>query len=405
MKVGIVVSEFPKLSETFVLNQVIGLAELGHEVSVICDVIGEDPRLDVSVEPLRSIMRRTYRRWPLPGMLQQIYDQLPDTLKYKAAAAADLVWNRQLNDCDVLLAHFGDQGLRLARAKKRGRLSPPIVTIFHGFDVGMPQSTGTLGMYQPLFRYGALHLTVNTIFRTLLIGAGAAPEAVKVHRMGIDCHEIDYHWRPAEGRPIQFISVCRLVEKKGIDSALRALAFLRRDKPDTDWHYTIVGDGPLYQDLMLLSHNLGLDDHVTFTGARPHEEVKARLADSHAFVLPSITASDGDVEGVPVSLMEAMAAGLVVISSRHSGIPELIEDRSGGFLSDENDVRSLADNIAWVAENHSACEPVTRSARKRVETDFDNNALNESLSTLLTKVAGSSVSSRNSVIKTGPALL
>lgn len=387
MKICVVVGEFPTLSHTFVLKQIEALMALGHEISVVCDRIGTDPQLDFSSQPLRSIMKNTHQWWPTPLRAPAKLTLLPARFQDKMSVAADMIWNSKINDCDVVLAHFGGNGLRLARVKKQGRLSPPLATIFHGNDVGVPYHTGSLNRYRPLFSHGALHLTVNRVFQKMLVEAGASSATTHVHRMGIDADDINFAWRPlSPDGPLEFISVCRLVEKKGVEFALRAFARLNSERPNLKWRYTIIGDGPLLDEMKALSHSLHLDMMVRFFGARSHDEVKAQLSRSHALVLPSVVAQDGDMEGVPVAIMEAMAAGLIVVSSRHSGIPELVDDRLSGFLSDEKDVSALAQDMGWIMENHAACETIAKAARQKVEQEFNNDALNLKLSELLSEI-------------------
>ena len=386
MRICFVVGEFPSLSHTFVLDQVGAFMAMGHEVRIVCDRLGTDPKFDFSAEPLRSLAGRTRRWWPTPEGFRTGLRRLPHSVNDKISTAADMYWTRPFNDCDVVLAHFGGNGLRLARARKRGRIEPPIVTIFHGNDVGLHRHSGTLGIYRPLFEYGSLLLTVNADFREALIEAGAAPERVAVHHMGVDCDEIAYRWRPWTDGPLEIVSVCRLVEKKGIEFALRALALLKERRPDVDWHYTIIGDGPLAGRLRSLASELAIDTRVDFLGAQPHRVVKEKLEDANVFLLPSVTAADGDVEGIPVALMEAAAAGLVVVSSRHSGIPELIEDGRCGFLSAERDVEGLSRSLEGIADDYTACRPLTLAARSHIETEFDNRLLHSALADRLSAV-------------------
>ena len=181
---------------------------------------------------MRTMLANTHRWWQLPTGLAGAVHRLPAGLQDKVSTAADMLWTQELNRCDLLLAHFGGNGLRLARAKKRSRLAPPIVTIFHGNDVGIPAHDGTLARYLPLFQHGAHQLTVNDVFRRALIEAGAPERQVSVHRMGIDCDDIAYRPREIGQGPLQLISVCRLVEKKGIAFALRAVAALQAARPD-----------------------------------------------------------------------------------------------------------------------------------------------------------------------------
>ena len=155
MRIGFVVGEFPLLSHTFVISQIEAMMRRGFDVSVICDRIGSDSRIDTSAEPMKTMLANTHRWWPVPPGLGRAVRLLPAKLEDKVSTAADMLWTEELNRCDLLLAHFGGNGLRLARAKKRGRLAPPIVTIFHGNDVGIPAHDGTLDRYLPLFQHGA----------------------------------------------------------------------------------------------------------------------------------------------------------------------------------------------------------------------------------------------------------
>ena len=386
MKIGLVVGEFPLLSETFVISQIDGLLRRGYDVSIVCDRIGRDARIDPEIEPMRTMLTKTHRWWQVPTGVTGAVHHLPARLQDKVSTAADMLWTHELNRCDLLLAHFGGNGLRLARAKKRKRLAPPIVTIFHGKDVGVPAHDGTLSRYLPLFQYGAHQLTVNDVFRRALINAGAPASQVSVHRMGVDCDDIVYRHREFGNGPLQLISVCRLVEKKGIAFALRAVAALQAAKPGIDWRYQIIGDGPQLEALRRLAQELGLADRVKFHGALPHSRVKDSLAGAHVFLLPSVTAAGGDVEGVPVALMEAMAAGLIAVSTYHSGIPELVENQRTGFLAPEKDVAALAAHLIWIAENPAAAEPITLAARAHIEAEFNNAILNDRLAETMTSL-------------------
>ncbi|MGO4834875.1 glycosyltransferase, partial [Rhizobiaceae sp. 2RAB30] len=312
--------------------------------------------------------------------------RLPSQLRDKVSTALDATFARHLNGCDVVVAHFGHNGARVARLKKWGVLKPPVVTIFHGYDVGVPIREAGLARYDDLFGHGALCLTVNDYFRRVLIEAGAQEARVAVHHMGIDIAAIPYRWRSWQGVPLELITVCRLAEKKGVEFALRALARVAAD-PAIHWRYTIIGDGPLRAELEQLAAELGIAGRVSFLGGLPHSEVKQWLRRAHAFVLPSVTAGNGDIEGIPVALMEAMAAGLAVVSTRHSGIPELIEDGRTGFLAPERDVETLADRLAWIAAHPEACEQIAAAARAKVEADFNAESLDEEFAGIVTRLA------------------
>jgi colanic acid/amylovoran biosynthesis glycosyltransferase len=375
MRVAVVLWEFPVLSQTFVLDQLSALVGFGCDVTVFYDKRGDVGRIKLDREPLRSLVANARRRWPLPLDLREKVSRLPGRLGDRLSTLGDIAFGNRLTGFDVIIAHFGNSGLRLARVKKRNPRIPPIVTIFHGHDVGVPFHQGTLDRYRPLFEFGALQLTVNELFRRMLIGAGSPPERVAVLRMGVDCDDIAFRPFARRDGPLELVTACRFVEKKGVEFVMRALARIRAELPDLTIRYTLIGDGPLDAELRSLCTQLGLDDLVNFRGALPHAEVKRALAASHAFVLPSVTGSDGDMEGVPVVLMEAMASGLLCLSSEHSGIPELIEHGKSGLLSPERDVAALAANIVRASERSEATQQMTQSARQKIERNFNNAIL------------------------------
>lgn len=373
MKICFVVDKFPSLSETFVLDQIAGCLERGMEVGVVCNEtsFGKDRNID---DPRwQALPGKVVCWWGGLGRYRPLLRKWSGRFWDKLSTAIDIAHARKLQGADVIVAHFGNNGMRVARAIKRGRISAPLVTIFHGRDVGEPLHDNTLARYKIVFEKGVLQLPVNGFFRDALIEVGASPEQVVVHHMGVRPNEIDYQWRSWEQATLSFISVCRLTEKKGIEYALRALAGL----PHRDWVYSVIGGGELLEELKAIATNLGIADRVSFLGSRPHSEVKQRLRDAHVFLLPSVGARDGDLEGIPVSLMEAMAAGLTVVSTYHSGIPELIDDHKTGFLVPERDVAALTGKLAWIAENPKPCEEIALAARKKIEAEFNSDLLNQ----------------------------
>lgn len=387
MRIGFVVGQFPQLSETFVVGQMAGLLRRGFEVEVVCNGISDCHLANRGQAPVATLLERTRDWWGAAARARPALGRLPARLRDKVSAALDLSSVARLNGCDVVVAHFGHNGARAARLKKWKRLKPPIVTIFHGYDVGVPLHEGDLGRYGDLFRYGTLNLTVNDFFRRTLMEAGVPKEKVAVHHMGIDLNQIPYAWKSWRGAPLQLTSVCRLAEKKGVEFALRALGRLRAEAPELAWSYTIIGDGPLRRGLETLAAELGIASQVSFLGSLAHEDVKQWLRRSHAFVLPSVTAKNGDVEGIPVALMEAMAAGLTVVSTEHSGIPELIEDRKTGFLAPERDFGTLASRLRFIAEHPEQCEPIAREARRKVEAEFDMERLDDDFAGIVSRFA------------------
>ena len=149
----------------------------------------------------------------------------------------------------------------------------------------------------------------------------------------------------AAKEPVTLVTVARLVPKKGIEDAIRAVAALAPKYPTLSFH--IVGDGPQRSGCQTLIEELGVQNQIRLLGQQPAEGVKHALKSADIFVAPSYTASDGDIEGIPVAIMEAMASGLPVVSTNHSGIPELVMDGVTGCLVAERDVTNIAARLSW----------------------------------------------------------
>jgi len=146
-----------------------------------------------------------------------------------------------------------------------------------------------------------------------------------------------------------------LIAKKGLATSLRAFAAFATQHPAA--RFTIAGEGPLLDELRRMAQELGVADRVRFTGFMSQRELRELFYDSHIFLHPSETAPDGNQEGVPNSMLEAMATGLPVFATTHGGIPEAIESRVSGILVAERDADALARELIA-----SAAEPATLSA-------------------------------------------
>lgn len=200
--------------------------------------------------------------------------------------------------------------------------------------------------------------------------------------MGVDMDRFTQRPVKAPGSPLEIISVARLTEKKGLHVAIEACRQLKAR--GVAFHYRILGMGPWERRLRTLIEQYELEAYVEMPGFKPSHEVKAMLDAADVFLLPSVTGTDGDMEGIPVALMEAMAVGIPVVSTVHSGIPELIEPGHSGWLVEENNPEALAMQLErFAALDDHALSPVLHNARRKVETDFNQHLINRQLATLL----------------------
>ncbi|WP_119169281.1 glycosyltransferase [Algihabitans albus] len=398
MRVAIVAGDFPALSETFVLNHVLALLRAGVEVQVIA----HRPRPDSLTHPEvaeHRLQDRTYyldRPQGYAGRLLQLPRRLsrPRALRRarhwasacnagklgRAALGLDLLYS-VTGDLpadprfDVIHAHFGDGGVRAAYLRERGFLQGPLVTTLHGAD-------DTYGP-RPL-RYlaerGDLNLPISNFWAEELMRLGFPEARVRVHHVGIDCGRYAFTPRLAgAGEPLRLVTVCRLAPRKGVQDALAALAEVRRQRPDFAFTFTIVGGGPMEAELRTLAGQLGLEREVRFLGAVDQSRVAEELSQAEVFLHPSYTTSSGEREGIPVSMMEAMARGLVVVSTQHAGIPELVEHGRSGWLVRERDVPALASAILRVASSREMIAAWGAAGRHRVETEFNRKDLDRQL--------------------------
>jgi len=171
-----------------------------------------------------------------------------------------------------------------------------------------------------------------------------------------------------------------------VADGLRAVAAARRR--GIELRYTVIGDGPLRGRLEALAGELGIEDSVSFLGWRLQDAIVEALYDHDVLLAPSITAPDGDQEGIPITLMEAMATGMPVVTTRHSGIPELVEDGVSGLLADEGDYAALADALKRISDSPELARSIGRAARLRVSEIHDADALDEQLDRRLRTLVG-----------------
>ena len=394
LRVAVFAFEFPALSETFVLDQVVALLARGHDVVVFAERPRADSVVHPDVERYRLRRRIRYRRMPanpifrlagVPAAFARcgwrgagVLMRALDVRRYGRAAASLRLFYWAAALCkeapfDVVHCHFGPIGQTVAQLRDLGAIDGRLVTVFHGVDASA-QLRASPGCYRFLFGAGDLFLPVSREWRRRLVESGCDPRRIAVHRMGVDTSGLRYRPRSCEpGRTLRVLTVGRLIEKKGIEHGLRAIAQLAR--AGFDVAYDIAGDGPLRPSLERLAAHFGIGQLVRFHGWLDRTAVVALMRDADILLAPSVTARDGDQEGIPVTLMEAMAAGLPVVATRHSGIPELIEDGRSGLLVPERNSAAVASALIRLLHAPGESEYLARNARERVCEEFDSTKL------------------------------
>lgn len=275
----------------------------------------------------------------------------------------------------LLHAHFGPDAV--ASLPLAQHLDIPLITSFHGYDVTIGSGHLLLSRRPSWWNYvlhrkqlaarGTTFLCTSNFIRDRVVSLGFPERSTRTHYIGVDTTSIRPENR-CSPTPV-VLHVARLVEKKGTVDLLAAFARVRRVV--TQCELWIVGEGPLESTLRAQADHLGLTAAVRFFGARPHAETLSLMHQAWVFALPSVTARNGDAEGMGMVLLEAAASGVPAVATRHGGIPEAVADGESGLLCSEHDVGALSDSMIQLLRNDVLRRQIGHAARLRVERLFD----------------------------------
>ncbi|MDJ0588425.1 MAG: glycosyltransferase [Pleurocapsa sp. MO_226.B13] len=399
LKIAFMVYEFPLLSETFILNQIAGLIDRGCEVDIYAECRGDSNKVHPIVEKYH-LLERTYYLPELPeNLLVRLIKGIEVIPKYLKLCPSQLwrslypfpltdltvsLWLLHTiipnleRDYDIIHCQFGTQSYRGMAFRQVNAPKAKLITTFRGHDISSFVQQKGKNVYKQLFRYGDFFLTNCDFFRNKAISIGCPPDKIKVNRSGLDCDRFTYQPRslPEDGW-IQIATTGRLVEKKGIEYVIRAVARLVPSYPRL--RYKIIGEGHLRQHFTDLIRELNLVENVELMGWRNETEIVEILSNTQIFVAPSVTAADGNQDAPINVLKEAMAIGLPVVSTYHGGIPELVEDGKSGFLVPEKDAAALAERLSYLIEHPEFWSPMGKAGREFVLKHYNLEQINDDL--------------------------
>jgi len=387
--VAYVVSRFPKLSETFVLFEILAVEQEGIHVEIYplqrerADTIHPEAKRLVerahyapllSLAILGSQLHYLFRR---PGAyLRTLFDLVRWNLgsaRYLGGALAffpkAVHFARRMREDGVshVHAHFASHPAAVAFAIHRLEGIPYSFTA-HGSDLHRDRH-----MLRQKVAEARFVVPISEFNRRVILDECGDAHAAKlaVIHCGIDPEIFRPVPSPRSGpaHPVRLVCVGTLHEVKGQAVLIEACRLLAAR--GVAFHCDLVGDGPDRDALLRQARAAGLDGRVRFLGALTRNEVAASLRDSDIAVVPSVPTRDGRREGIPVALMEAAATGRPVVASRLSGIPEAIEDGAQGLLVEPGDAQGLADAIATLAEDPLLRERLGAAARERMLREFD----------------------------------
>jgi colanic acid/amylovoran biosynthesis glycosyltransferase len=275
-------------------------------------------------------------------------------------------------EADLMHIYFGHTGVHLLPFVKGW--DKPCVVSFHGMDIQpRPQHPGYDDSMRELLQVLPLVLARSRSLFDALEAWGCPREKLRLNRTGIPLGDFPVAERraPADGA-WQFVQACRLIAKKGLRTALHAFAKVLKEMPRA--RFVIAGDGPMRGELEKMIGELGLAGAVELRGFLNQEQLCKLYSESHVFVHPSEVTADQNQEGVPNSMLEAMATGLPVVATWHGGIPEAVEHERSGLLVTERNVDGLAAAMRELLLMPALQFAMGAEASRAVRAEFEQSA-------------------------------
>jgi len=368
-RIVIIEDSFPVISETFILDQISGLMDRGLAIENWSLHYLEQQVRHSKVHDFGLVEKTRYLQLP-----PREFRLTPDRWIHEFLARNPI---EGLASIDAFHIHFGPNFFEFEPLFEI--IDTYLVVSFYGYDASKYILENGERCYDRLFRRANLITTPTEVMRNELIRIGCPEDKIVVHRCGVEIPEQTRNTNKS-AEMVTMLTVARFVEKKGVEFALRAVAACPNH---AQFRYRIIGDGPLKAQLVDLTDKLGIKDTVEFLGFLPIEKIREEMEAADIVVLTSVTATNGDQEGLPVTLVEAQAMGLPVISSYHSGIPELVVHGSTGLLSAERDVKLIAEHMDTLINNPALRVSMGAKGRQRTLAEFDIEKLNDRLAAYL----------------------
>jgi colanic acid/amylovoran biosynthesis glycosyltransferase len=369
---------FPSFGQTFCYREVAELYRQGIEPPIFsirnpkdepaqnwdARIVKHVHYLPEEKELLDDVRRASKKRKVTPEIIAALdeWGRRPDFLRLYQAAYVGL--RLQKSGINHVHAHFAGMAARTAFWIAGFY---PITFSFtaHANDIFAPRNF-EIGLDKLVS--AARVIVTETDFAEKFLRERFPEHADRIHRIYNGLNLTEFGRANFSSDPPLIIAIGRLIPKKGISDLIRACALLV--ERGRSFRCEIFGDGPLESQLRGQISEFGLQERVQLPGAKPQHELKARLASADVFVLPSVPEADGGMDNLPTVIMEAMATGLPVVSTKVGGIPEMVVENQTGLLVSPGDVVALADAIEKVTNDRSLGQTLGQSGHERAQTLF-----------------------------------
>ncbi len=315
------------------------------------------------IEQPPSVKKNFLRRF----WLKYVKKEPPIVYRGEYGVLASVLERRE---ADLMHVYFGHTGVHLFPFLERW--PKPAVVSFHGMDVqpraGQPDYLPNL---KRMLQFLPMVMARSESLRDRLIDLGCDPAKIRINRTGIPMDQFPFRDRPVpQDGSWHLVQACRLIEKKGLDLTLRAFADLHGRFPAAK--LTIAGEGPLLESLRTQAEELNLANSVAFPGFLSVPDLAGLYASAHVFIHPSRLTEDQNQEGIPNSMIEAMATGLPVVATLHGGIPEAVANGVTGLLTPENDWQALASSLDRLTSRPEDWVTMSKAAAAAARENFDS---------------------------------
>ncbi len=377
MNIVYYLKHFPKLSESFVLNEIYELDRKGHTV-VVCAVTEPDTQIeheefDELDVPVKYLQNPTRSDFPELLSTKPLHPRILKDISYDAPLERRIANQLRAKECiefvnsldwepDIFHSHFASLA-KFGAQHAAEYYGVPFTITTHAYDL---YKTNPRSYTKTLLQRADRIVTISEYNKTNIRDRFTADTPIDIVRAGIRPEKFE---PTGSTKPNRVVTISRFVEKKGLPYALKAVSIAAEEISDIEYH--IIGSGELEAQLVEIVDRLGIEKNVKFLENVTDQRLVTELDEARSFLLPCVIAESGDRDGIPVVLMEAMAMKTPPVSTTVSGIPELIDHEQNGLLTEPRNPETTADALIRLLQNDSEWRAYSKAAREKVCADFN----------------------------------